>query len=435
MTIPNRPQRRSRLLTNLIAADPAVTLERPIAFYAITGALFLLSCWGIYFIDLGLPILSIVGSLIFLVAAPSLFSFGSIALSSYKGIALGALSLVVITLISAAYGLLIGLDSSIKAPLGMTLGALLFGCVVIGRENILFRESLFRAFTIVGLLHFALFLYQFLNYQAFGVLVDYVEWLTGEPSRFLHGTLNDSPRFTGAFSEPAQHSTFVFLILFLRVSARQFRLNVIDLLFMFEILMTWSAYGTFLLLMCVAPALFRSRYFLRAAPLFAVVLFVFITYGPEESLENLSSRIEDPLQDSSGSHRFVEGYEAFIKLSPTHQVFGFGLGNKIVTEITIGSHGNNIYYLLYYFGIAGTFLLISNFIIICLAAGAERNLLWASLVSLLGAVVVTTPLWWIWLGALIVHAPNRTLKRTPPPSAHASAIRASHHSYSALERL
>jgi hypothetical protein len=284
---------------------------------------FLVTLQSYYFYEIGLapfPILAFIGILLFPNNRNSPVIIVNI--SYFLG---------VLFVISSIWGFFFQLDFFyINSIIGILFGPFIiihFVKFLIGRDINLIHNIL----AIVLFTHLVCFLIQFASYMLFGINIDYLQFVTGEASRYeAYGAITGLIRPTGVFNEPATYSYYVFILVYLRFLCFN-KINGFDQLALITMLFTLSLSGFFLY------SFFQFYYWIlykgnfKSIILFSVLISIFlyvVIVVFEDSINiYLMSRISDAENDNSMNTRFSDGIVYFMSLPTQYILFGLGIGN------------------------------------------------------------------------------------------------------------
>lgn len=284
---------------------------------------FFLSLQSYYFYNIGIapfPLVSLIGIII--------FSNKSRVPNEIK---LYSFSLCILFIISSLWGFFFQLDLYyINSVVGIFLGAfiLIFTTRFIKSFNIVL---IYRVLAIVLIIHLICFWLQFGLYMLIGVNLDFLEFVTGEASRFeAYGAITGLIRATGVFNEPATYSYYIFTIVYLRFLCFK-KINWFDQFSLISILFTLSLSGFFLY------SFFQFYYWIlykgniNSIVFFSILIFVvfyIVQFIFEDTINlYLISRLSDAENDNSMNTRFSDGIIYFINLPINYVIFGLGIGN------------------------------------------------------------------------------------------------------------
>lgn len=369
----------------------------------IVPAVLAMSLYGMYFHSLGIPVVPIAGASILIgfcifrcITRPDIARWGE---------STGFLAAALLTLVwlSALVGLLQGFEFTAKAPLGITVGmAILLLVAICGVPR-----TLLGAINIAALVHVAFLFVQLGYFFTTGVYLDYVALVTGADSRYLYSAFGiNLVRTTGLFAEPAALATFAYMLLIVRAVASGWKLRPLDYLLMAAIMVSMSVYGLFLLGMFFVLRLSTCS---SAGPRIIAgsvlpVLVGFLLIWQLGIGEYLLRRISNPLDDSSGAVRLIEGFRAFYYFLPTvDQLIGLGMG----TENESVGRTNGLYFFLERLGAVAAVVWLLLFALLLKSHGLRMRESIAVFVTFLGAPPVTNLFWWLWLGVLALLATRK----------------------------
>lgn len=361
----------------------------------------LLSASGLYFATLGLPIVQVAGAVGLLGLAPMQRLRLLKKLWHQTSLLLGSLTLSAVILLWTLWGAFYVGDLLLKTPLGILLGIALFALIVLLRP---IRPALMRSLTAVLVVHLVTLLVQIVWYIVNGQFLDYLEPLTGEPSRYSYGGYGLAlTRFTGLFQESAQYSAFAFFGVTARLLDQRWKLQWLDWLLVSSMIATLSLYGMLLACLVVTVVLIKTHRRWLPAGLLMLFMATAWIFQPEDSdvLSYLIMRTTAGLEDSSGSHRLDMG--DWWDWPLTAKALGFGTAHD---EETRALANNGLSYALAHWGIIGAALLLLIWHGIIHSYSMNR---WAwifVLMTLLGAPPFTNLMWWAWLGLLVIATPE-----------------------------
>jgi hypothetical protein len=295
---------------------------------------FFLTLQAYYFYGIGIAPFPLIASLLIIS-----YSFNK---KSSKQILFYSYSLVLLFIISSIWGFFFQLDFYYtNSILGILLGPIILNYSIIFLKNIdinLIHKILFCVLSI----HLACFLIQFVAFILLGVNVDFLEFVTGETSRYeAFGAITGLIRPTGVFNEPATYSYYIFILVYFRFLCVN-KLMWFDQLALISILFTLSLSGFFLY------AFFQFYYWVlykgnfNSIVFFSILLLIaaYILLVIFEDTINiyLMSRLSEVENDNSINTRFSDGLIYFIQLPIHYLLFGLGIGNY-TREISTSASG------------------------------------------------------------------------------------------------
>jgi hypothetical protein len=295
---------------------------------------FFLTLQAYYFYGIGIapfPLIALFGIIV--------YSFNK---KSSKQILIYSYSLALLFIISSIWGVFFQLDFYyINSILGILLGPIILNYFIVFFKNIdinLIHKILFWVLSI----HLACFLVQFVAFMLFGLNVDFLEFVTGETSRYeAFGAITGLIRPTGVFNEPATYSYYIFILVYFRFLCVN-KLMWFDQIALISILFTLSLSGFFLYAFfqfyywILFKGNFNSIVFFSILILIAsyILLVVF-----EDSINiYLVSRLSEAENDNSMNTRFSDGLLYFFRLPIYYLLFGLGIGNY-AREISTSASG------------------------------------------------------------------------------------------------
>jgi hypothetical protein len=251
-----------------------------------------------------------------------------------------------------------------------------------------------------------------------GTYLDFIEPITGVPTRHLHGLIGVTgpvTRFTGLFAEPAIYSAFIYMCVSARMLRNNCRFTRFDWLASITMLFSLSIYGYFLFSILIGTMLVKTGHAMRALAVAVMVLapaIGFLALSDNPVAQMIQVRVEAPLSDPSGNVRLNKPFEYYDHLPDQAQAFGIGLGNY---DEEFGE-GNGIASLLVFLGAFGT----AGFAITLGAILVNREFPLAGWVflgaTMLGAPLFTNQYWWLWIGMMLIfgHKPRELASRPEP---------------------
>lgn len=372
----------------------------------LSAALFLMSLYDVYFMQIGLAPLPIAGMLVLLVAAryyPPLSRPES--MSRHLFTYLIAALLVLLFFLSSFWGWLRFGEIYFKGAIGLSLGVVVLVVLLSRGANRRFLEDLHRSLADVLAAHLVFWLIQFGYFWATGRYLDYIELLAGHPSRKLYAGYGlGLTRFTGLFVEPAIYSSFMYMGLTMRLARTGFVVGRMELLAIVTVLSSLSVYGVFLMTLLVLTCVVYSGRGIQllVLPLIPVLLLVglFTVFADSPVTEYVRLRMLTPLQDSSGQTRLLRGFASISEAPEEIQLLGKGIGNY---EQSLGVT-NGVVYLLEYLGAVGTIFFAGLTGVLFLLWRVPVVCLWLIGVMLLGSPMFTYFYWWFWVGFMMLCA-------------------------------
>ena len=287
----------------------------------LTGML-LITLTDFYFPSVGIPIVPIAGMALFVLSSTR-WSVGFVAEHRIRrcNTTFIGLVLIVIYLCSVAWGLIAFRSGSAKGAIGMGLGTLLLVFVLDRGRNEEYRGLLVRFCGVLLALHLVFWIVQAAWFGVTGRFLDYVQPITGTPTRFgtgAEGMLIKLTRFTGLFVEPAIYSQFVYWAVTVRVLHNRLRLRLLDVIAMVTVAISMSISGILLMLFVLGVCAAHTLRGWRAAG--AVLIGILSIIGLASALQDtdamkiLTARLTAPEADPSGRIRTVGGLEVFAGL-------------------------------------------------------------------------------------------------------------------------
>jgi hypothetical protein len=264
--------------------------------------------------------------------------------------------------------------------------------------------ALHRAMTALLVAHVGFWLLQFAVWHLAGVYLAPTEWLSDNETRHAtyayslgyHGSIE---RCTGAFTEPAVYSSFVYLAVCARV-ARLRRLGLLDWIAILTVLGSASLGGAMLMAVAVAIAAtsVASRRGMAAGLAGACAMAVVVAVL--QTTTYFTGRLEAIDADSSAGSRFVNGWEYLAHAGTTEWVIGRGIGAYAPWL----ARGSGLLDLVLYTGAAGTACVLGAVatLFVHRRAGWRPLLMWTA--SLAAAPLSTNPFWWMWTAMLVTSS-------------------------------
>lgn len=284
---------------------------------------FFLSLQSYYFYNIGIapfPLVSLIGIIVF-----------SDRNRISNQIKIYPFSLFILFTISSLWGFFFQLDLYyVNSVIGIFLGTfiLIFTTKFLKSYNI---DLIYRVLAIVLIIHLICFWLQFGLYMLIGVNLDFLEFVTGEASRFeAYGAISGLIRATGVFNEPATYSYYIFTIVYLRFLCFK-KINWFDQFALISILFTLSLSGFFLysFFQFYYWVLFKGN--INSIVFFSILIFIvfyIVQFVFEDTINlYLVSRLSDAENDNSMNTRFSDGIIYFINLPLNYVIFGLGVGN------------------------------------------------------------------------------------------------------------
>jgi hypothetical protein len=277
-----------------------------------------------------------------------------------------------------------------KSVIGYSVGVVVLISIMLRPSSSNWLE---RCLTAVLIIHVTAFLLQFGVLQTTGIVLDFVQPVTGETSRVFGGAL---ARCTGLWVEPAMYATFIFGMVIVHVAAMGGRFGIIDGIVLLTIVISRSTTGIvlvgfFTLLMVLTRLRGATRLAGFGTLVCAAVIIAWLM--PENVLESFS-RIEFMSDDNSAVIRFYGLAEQIERMSPIELLFGLGIGSPVA--LTTGHNG--LYMNLVGLGCIGFCLFWGGVAMIIGSRKLTSTLLIAWAPSLLGAPQQTWAYWWFVLG-------------------------------------
>lgn len=354
----------------------------------IVSGVTLLSCFGIYFHQIGLPVMSLGGGSLLL--AGLLISPSGRRLFSPDWSLACLLPLVCSMIVSVMRG-----QFDIVSWFGFAFGSAVFLVAASARA---WRETFDRALRTVLVLHLVAWAAQVVSTAVGLGYLDYGKIIAGTEARYIFAA---GPflitRFTGLFEEPAHFGLFLNTLLFVRWMGGVRRLDWLDVATVLAVLTTLSASSYAFLAIVVLATGPRS---LRVAALaLALVTVVLVAVGFEASAGNpaqlLLLRLLNPLADPSGRLRLLGGFAEWWDSSTFDLLFGRGVGATDGLLMT-----NGLILGLWQLGLAGLLLLVTAVLGASTGGGFDGKVIAVVTFSLLLAPMWTNPWWWLWLALI-----------------------------------
>ncbi|MCS6777284.1 MAG: hypothetical protein RMJ43_14745 [Chloroherpetonaceae bacterium] len=376
--------------------------------FFLSVALFLMSLYDVYFLRIGLAPLPIAGMLVLLAAVrcyPPLSRPESV--SRHLFTYLIAALLVLLFFLSSFWGWLRFGEVYFKGAIGLSLGVVVLVVLLARDANRQFLEDLHRSLGDLLTVHVVFWLIQFGYFFATGRYLDFIEFLTGHPSRKLYAGYGlGLTRFTGLFVEPAIYASFMYMGLTMRLARTGFVVGRMELVAIVTVLASLSVYGAFLMALLILTCVVYSGrgVQLLALPLIPVVVVIglFTLFADSPVTEYVRLRMLAPLQDSSGQTRLLRGFASILESPEEIQLLGKGIGNY---DQSLGVT-NGVAYLLEYLGMVGTIFFTGLMGALFLLRRVPVVCLWLIGVMLLGSPMFTYFYWWFWVGFLMLCAPG-----------------------------
>ncbi len=367
--------------------------------------MLLISLFDFYFPSIGLPVVPMLGTAIF--AAVSMKWRTSDALRSRKrrrnaaGI---ALLLIVMYVCSAVWGLLLFKTGSVKGVVGMGLGTSLLTLIMSHGENEEYRKMLLQFCTRLLVIHVTFWAIQAFWYAATSNFLDFIQPITGVPTR--HGTAAEGvlvrlDRFTGLYVEPGLYAQVIYWLITVRLIHSGLRLRLLDIVAMVTVAISLSISGmllmAFLLTICGLKAIRNWRGALLSLAVVSALIVVGVTLKDTDAMTIIAARLNAPTADPSGRIRTTGGIETYGGLPDSAKIFGIGTGNS---EAVDNFNFSFFMDLLASFGLIGAFVVAVMFVSL-LRQWRVPQLLWLFIIGQLpGALTLTYPLWWLWIGMM-----------------------------------
>lgn len=385
----------------------------------LSGALFLLSLYDIYFTQIGLAPLPIIGMLALLGGA-SFFARLSDGATLRKHLFtyLIAALMVLLFFISSFWGWIKFGEIFFKGAIGLSLGVVVLAALLSREDNPRFGAALERSLADILILHGCIWLVQFVYFFVGGSYLDFVGMVTRQPSRNLFsGEGFELTRFTGFFAEPAIYSNFIYMGLTIRLTRSGFRFRRMDVLLLLTVLASLSIYGIFLMTVLIVTSVIRSGKGLQllALPLLpiAVLVGLFTAFADSPVTEFIKSRVMSPFSDASGHTRLVRGFQSIAESPEEIQLLGKGVGNY---GQSLGVT-NGMAYLLEYLGVFGTLLFFGLFAWLFVLRRVPTVIVFLISLTLLGSPLFTNIYWWFWIGMLVLFSQKSMAGESHPDSA------------------
>jgi hypothetical protein len=368
----------------------------------------------VYFVNIGLPVVEVGG--VFLIFAARFWGSRPIREQARRNrlTVLMSFGMLLAFFGSALWGQFAWGDIHPKAPLGLSLGVCALFAVVRSTGTPGYRREAQLALNIALTIHLTCWLLQAAWYYQTGEYLDFIAMLSGEPSRYRWASKElgfTLVRFTGLFAEPTIYATFVVMGLSIRAVASDFKLRVFDWALIATVVACLSLIGSFLLLTFLATSTarrFRSaRAWVTVAAIIIPVGLAVATQPSSETFRYFTKRLSNPTADASGWDRLVRGFEFIAELPTDAKLFGVGLGNY---EMSAGST-NGLAYLVEAFGLIGAAIVVLQFVALMRWNRLPPYAWFIVCASMIGAPLFSSPVWWVWLGLMVVQGRTTTAAR------------------------
>ena len=387
------------------------------------AGMLLISLTDIYFPSIGLPILPMVGTAIFVTASfcwPRRVDHVSNVRS--RKTTLLALLLTAVYCVSAIWGLIAYGSGSVKGALGMALGTLILTVVLYQEDNPEYREAIFKFCTRILVFHLVFWTIQFTVYILGNTYVDLIQPITGVPTRHTIGAggidLN-LDRCSGLFGEPAIYATNIYFFVTARLIWTGLRPKLLDFLALGTMFASLSVTGILLGILVVVVYFVKALGHIRSSLLVTTVIGIaglcVATLTGGEVLDLAIARLTAPSNDSSTHERFVDTLNTFQNLPESAQIFGIGVGNvemaegRLVNSILVP---NGVMELLTYFGLIGLAVVIVLYVSL-LRLRRVPVYLWLFLLAMLpGGTFFTISMWWLWQGMMVLGGIDDRMNRS-----------------------
>lgn len=381
----------------------------------LTFGIVMISLVHIYFDEVGVPIVPILGVFVFVMVHAVLLP--PYQARGVKREVLATATLLLIAFVSSAYwGQVRWGGIYPKAVLGFALGLGVLVPVLWNGGSPVYRAYLGRAVSAALAVHVVAWVVQAALFRTTGQYLDYVELITGMPSRFVWGS--GDPGFfvvrpTGLFAEPTVYATYIVVSVGARLWAASGRMRVVDYVGLGTVALSLSLVGyvilgVLLLTMSLTVWWHRRRTLLTAVV--GVVVGVTILAQDQGPVGRyVRVRLEAPTHDASGWERLVKGFVRIEELPLDGRLFGLGLGNY---DLSAGST-NGLAFVLESFGLFGSVVIAALFLRLLSFARPPVGAVVLLAATLLGAPMFSSPIWWLWAGQLAVLGGTGVQSRKP----------------------
>ena len=354
-----------------------------------------------YLQSVKLPLLSILGSLLFALSAiiigayscRNIFQSRKMFYTTFSN-HIFFISLFSLTLLT---NFIYGSITTIVDPKGIL--AFLIGLLVsISTIFLIFSKiNLLKSFSIFAALHILAWLTQFFYFLFYGQLFDFVSPFTGTPSSALYVIPGHFSiwRFPGLYDEPALYGMVSFFILTIRLSIKTFKWDVIDYLLALTSCASLSLTSIALTLSAALTTHLKKQRlnFTQFIGLVFVILLIFWNPLDIRFFQYLEARLRNIANDPSVLERVSQGFDTFFLQNEITTLFGVGVGNYSL----IPAVGNGFSFIIIYFGIVGLFIFLANLYLLRIRLSVPKENIFFILITLLGAQFFTKPIFWIWL--------------------------------------
>jgi hypothetical protein len=352
----------------------------PIVLILVVG--FLLSMWDVYFQQLGLRVLDLIGiGLLFfwmLWASFRTRNFQILFLMIFWSLVLGIV------------GVIRSMEN-VKPTAGILMGVAVFCYFYSIRLD---WRSVEKMLSIVIEIHASYLIFQYLYYKNFGIVLNAYGFLGGEEPRALSSIF----RPTGLFLEPAAYSVSMLMLLTLRIFITKV-FDKLTFLALGSIFLTLSLWGWICSIIFIL--MFSRRNIVLFVAVTIAILFIFVAFAFIDSdwikaSDNPWSRLMRLGDDSSANVRFAGLIsDDTYTLTSINLWFGQGISNDYHD---FGSNG--LAFIVSAGGLFGT----SVFIILLstLIPRSRKFIILAFiLLYMTAAPMFTMAFWWFWLALMM----------------------------------
>ena len=284
-----------------------------IRFFLLVISLFFSTLQAIYFRNIGLAPLPIIG---FFIAF-----FISIKIKTSvveRNFIFGVLIIVVLSLLIGLLNLEYLFDTHFYFP--SLFGWLLFPFSVIAYRKA-FKlydfKKIEQIVSFVLIIHLAFFYTQYLLYTFFNIKLDYLYVLTGEQQRMGAAKLKEFfnlIRATGLFSEPGSYSVYIYILVSIKLLIRK-NIDILSIIGIASMFLSYSMTGVLMAFYFLGIYLFFTKYNMKkviALFISIIILVGILALKSEVFLGPIQERLLNIQEDGSASARFQGNISNFI---------------------------------------------------------------------------------------------------------------------------